>query len=316
MLELIFGVYGLICWLVFKKWKLVPINQWTIVTAILIGVAMMGFLLLLVNMYQPITKEARLYAITTPIVPDVKGRVVEVPVQPNAPLKQGDVLFRIDPTPYQARFDALAAQLTLATQRLADETRLLKRGAGNKYEVDRLQAEVDRLSAQLDEARFNLEGTVVRAPGDGFVTQVTIRPGFMAVPLPLSPAMVFVHAETHLVGGFRQNAMRNVAVGDKVEVAFDSLPGRVFAGKVAAILPVLAEGQVQTGGRLLSAPGGAGPRGRIPVRIEMDDDLEAYNLPAGSVGMATIYTQYFKPIRVMRMIILRIKSWENYIFLP
>ena len=316
MLELIFGVYGLICWLVFKKWKLVPVNQWTVVTAILIGIGMMGFLLMMMNMYQPITKEARLYAITTPIVPDVKGRVVEVPVEPNTPLKQGDVLFRIDPTTYQARYDALDAQLKLAKQRLADETRLLKRGAGNKYEVDRQQAEVDRLTAQLEEARFNLDATVVRAPGDGFVTQVVIRPGFMAVPLPLAPSMVFVHDEKHLIGGFRQNSMQNVALGDTVEVAFDALPGKVFAGKVGAILPVLAEGQVQTGGRLLSAPGGGGPRGRTPVRIEMDEALDAYNLPAGSVGMATIYTQYYKPIRALRMMILRIKSWENYIFLP
>src|SRR5262249_29126867 len=52
------------------------------------------------------------------IVPDVAGEVVEVPVRANTPLKAGDVLFRIDPLPFQAQVDALAAQLKLEQTRL------------------------------------------------------------------------------------------------------------------------------------------------------------------------------------------------------
>ena len=42
---------------------------------------------------------------SVPIVPDVAVEVIEVPVEPNVPFKAGDVLFKIDPKPFQARVD-------------------------------------------------------------------------------------------------------------------------------------------------------------------------------------------------------------------
>ena len=48
------------------------------------------------------------------IVPDVAGEVIDVPVAANTPLKAGDVLFRIDPTPYEAQVKAIEAQLKLS----------------------------------------------------------------------------------------------------------------------------------------------------------------------------------------------------------
>ena len=47
-------------------------------------------------------------------MPVVKGRVIEVPVEPNAPMKQGDVLFKIDPRPYQYVVDQKKALLAEA----------------------------------------------------------------------------------------------------------------------------------------------------------------------------------------------------------
>jgi multidrug resistance efflux pump len=52
------------------------------------------------NYNHPFTTNARIYFPLTPILPTVKGRVIEVPVQANTPLKEGDFLFRIDPRPY------------------------------------------------------------------------------------------------------------------------------------------------------------------------------------------------------------------------
>ncbi|MHC5067147.1 MAG: hypothetical protein ACYTF0_01030 [Planctomycetota bacterium] len=118
MLELILAFYGCILWLVFKKWKLLPVNTYTMVTSGAIMVASLILLVLLLNFFQPVSKAAQYYAFTTPVVPNVRGRVIEVPVQPNRPLVAGDVLFRIDPTPYQARVDELNAELALARNRL------------------------------------------------------------------------------------------------------------------------------------------------------------------------------------------------------
>jgi multidrug resistance efflux pump len=69
------------------------------------------------------------------IVPDVAGEVTEVPVAANAPLKAGDILFRIDPVPYQAQVSAIEAQLKLSDMRLSQMTTLFERDAGRGFDV-------------------------------------------------------------------------------------------------------------------------------------------------------------------------------------
>lgn len=178
--------------------------------------------------------------------------------------------------------------------------------------------QVRQVTAQLERARWNLEQTTVRAPTDGIVTQLTLRPGMMAVPLPLRPAMTFVHLaaggqDRALIGAFWQNSLQRIAPGNEAEVIFGAVPGRVFRGKVDSILPVLAQGQLQTGGNLLSVDSASAPE-RVPVLIRLEDDLSAYNLPIGVVGSAAIYTEHAHHVAIMRKILLRMVSWQNYIF--
>jgi multidrug resistance efflux pump len=94
------------------------------------------------------------------------GEVVDVPVQPNTPLKQGDVLFRIDPIPFEALVKALEAQLMLSAKRLSQMTELVEKAAGRQFDVEQRQAEVDQLKAQIESAKWNLDKTTVRAPSD------------------------------------------------------------------------------------------------------------------------------------------------------
>ena len=93
-------IYVSICWVVFKVFK-IPVNQWSLATATLGGIVGIALLMLIMNYNHPFTTNARIYFAVTPVLPSVKGRVIEVPVQANKPLKEGDVLFRIDPKPYQ-----------------------------------------------------------------------------------------------------------------------------------------------------------------------------------------------------------------------
>jgi multidrug resistance efflux pump len=60
------------------------------------------------------------------IVPDVAGEVTEVPVVANTPLKAGDILFKIDATPYEAQVKAIGAELKLAKTRLGQMTQLFE----------------------------------------------------------------------------------------------------------------------------------------------------------------------------------------------
>ena len=163
------------------------------------------------------------------IVPDVAGEVIDVPVAANEPLKAGDVLFRIDPVPFDAQVKAIAAQLKLSTTRLAQMTQLFERESGRGFDVEQRQSEVDQLKAQLEGAQWNLDKTTVRAPADGYVTNVALRKGARVANLPLAPAMAFIDTSDTLIGvELAQIDARYVAPGQAVEVTFKYLPGQVF----------------------------------------------------------------------------------------
>jgi RND family efflux transporter MFP subunit len=169
------------------------------------------------------------------VVPNVAGEVLDVPVEANAPLKAGDVLFRIDPAPYQAQVNALQAQLTLQETRLAQMTQLQTAGTGRSFDVEQWQAEAGQLRAQLDGARWNLDKTVVRAPADGYVTNLALRKGARVSKLPLSPVMAFIDTEDTLIGvEVAQNDACYVRPGQPVEVTFKFRPGAIFTGKSRA----------------------------------------------------------------------------------
>jgi multidrug resistance efflux pump len=123
------------------------------------------------------------------IVPNVTGEVVDVPVAANTPLKTGDVLFRIDPAPYDAQVQTISAQLKLASTRLSQMTTLYEREAGRRFDAEQRQSEVDQLKGQLQAAQWNLDKTIVRAPSDGYVTNVALRTGARVSNLPLSPVL-------------------------------------------------------------------------------------------------------------------------------
>lgn len=83
------------------------------------------------------------------------------------------------------------------------------------------QSQIASLRAQLAEAKYNLDQTVVRAPSNGYITQVLIRPGTYAAALPLRPVMVFIpEQKRQIVAQFRQNSLLRLKPGDEAEVVF------------------------------------------------------------------------------------------------
>ena len=369
-------IYVSICYAVFKVFR-IPVNQWSLATAALGGIIGIALLLLIMNYNHPFTKNARIYFAVTPVLPTVKGRVIEVPVQANAPLKEGDVLFRIDPKPYEyvveqkkaalaeaeqnvrqlkASLDQAAAateganaQFALAQQNYDRQAELFQKRiiaqatldtftrnletsrqtfAGAKAEEERarlayssniagVNTAVARLRAELADAQWDLEQTVTRAPSVGFVTQLGLRPGMYVIPAPLRPVMVFVNADEKdqaLGAAFQQNSLQRVKAGDDAEVAFDAVPGRVFPGKVRLVLDAIAAGQIQPTGALVDfAERTAG--GRALAIIDITDDISGYQIPLGAAAQVAIYTEHWHHVSMIRKILLRMRSWQNYIFL-
>jgi multidrug resistance efflux pump len=313
MVEVLIIVYSMIMWIVFKVFK-VPVNKWTGTTAVLGGVVSIGFLLLMMGMYHPFTKEARIYSLTTPVLPTVKGRVVEVNVKTGDRVQKGDLLFRIDPEPFQYAVDQLQADLLLAVSNLADATELFEKKFAAAKDVERAQASVDSLTAQLANAHYELSETDVRAESDGYLAQVRLRPGALAVPMPFSPLMTFVHnKDRFLLGGFQQNPLQNIQPEFEAEVIFTALPGKVFAATVGGVSEIMAQGQLLPDGKLIELVG-VTPAGRVLVRIDITDDLSGYVLPTGSKAYVAVYSDTWKPVAIIRKVILRVMSWENYLF--
>ncbi|MEO4048878.1 biotin/lipoyl-binding protein [Pseudomonas sp. CAU 1711] len=308
--------YTAFCVVIFKVFR-IPLTKWTVPTAVLGGVVLIGTLIFLMNYNHPYSEVSRSYFVSTPIVPAVSGQVVDVPAQGNRMMEKGDVLFRIDPTPFENRVESLKAQLVSARADLARASELARRNVGNRRDVDIASASVADLQAQLNIARFELDNTTVRAPSRGYVTQVSLRPGVYAVKMPLRPAMVFVPQEDYAyVAWMRQNSQLRLSVGDEAEIAFDGIPGEVFAARVKQVMPVIAEGQVQPSGNLIGFTGSP-PPGRVPVVLEVTDpEFEQYRelMPGGAYGQAALYSEHFHHVAIMRKILLRMASWMNYIF--
>lgn len=308
--------YTALCVAIFKIFR-IPLNKWSVPTAVLGGVVIIGALIFTMNYNHPFSEITRTYFVTTPIVAPVKGIVTEVPVEGNQLLEKGDVLFRIDPVPYQNKVASLKAQLKSAKMDLDRARQLVARGALAQRDLDLAQAQVDKLTPDLANAEYDLARTTVTAPSKGYVIQLFARPGLMAVPMPLRPLLVFVPQESHfVVAWFRQNSLMRLVPGDDAEVTYDGLPGEVFTGKVRQVMPVMGEGQLQSGGNLLSLQGPVVP-GRVPVVIDVTDprfEQYAKQMPGGSFGQAAVYSTHFKHVAVMRQILLRMASWMNYLF--
>jgi len=310
--------YASLCIVIFKVFK-IPLTKWTVPTAVLGGVFLIGALLLAMNYNHPYSETTRSYFATVPVVPQVTGQVIEVSSHANEVLEKGDVLLKLDPVPFQAAVATLEAELKQAQLDLSRARTLVKKQVMAQSDLDRAQSRVDELEPKLTEARWKLDNTVVRAPSRGFVTQVTVRPGVMAASLPLRPVMVFVPIEERIfVGWFRQNSLLRLKKGYEAEVAFDGIPGRVFSASVIEVLPAIAQGQVPASGMLND---GASLTNRLPgrvaVKLQIDDpEFDQYQeqIPRGAFGQSAVYSDHMHHVAIMRKILLRMASWVNYVF--
>ncbi|HSD43051.1 MAG TPA: HlyD family secretion protein [Burkholderiales bacterium] len=159
---LLLGIYSFFVWLIFIKLKWLPWNTATQVIVVIIPVVGLAALILLLNIYAPSSSDVRVYKYTIPIVSQVRGRVLEVPVvEGNVLVKKGDVLFRVDPTPYQLEVNTLEAQLANAqgSQREIEESVKGARAkiAETRGAIEQAASRTREVSARLDLARKRVD---------------------------------------------------------------------------------------------------------------------------------------------------------------
>ena len=178
---ILLGIYSFFVWLIFFKFKWLPWTPTAQVTVVIIPIVFLTALILLLNIYAPSSHDVRVFKYTVPVVSQVRGRVVEVPIEEgNRLVHKGDVLFRVDPTPYQLTVNSLNAQLIgaeggsetlreqlqtavgntaairaridLGRKRVAQNKELAATGAGNRFDLEQAQADLADLEAQVGAA--------------------------------------------------------------------------------------------------------------------------------------------------------------------
>lgn len=177
-------IYAFFVRLIFFKLKLLPWNIVSQVIVFTLPVIGMVTIILILNLVAPSTNDVRAINHVIPIVPRVSGQVIEVAIEPNRRVQKGDVLFRLDPTPFEldvkaaeatleslkvalitaeanqrgledqlrnatAKKSAVNAQLELARKRADQFTQLAQSGAGRGADLDQALAEVARLDSEL-----------------------------------------------------------------------------------------------------------------------------------------------------------------------
>jgi multidrug resistance efflux pump len=183
-------IYSVFVWLIFFKFKWLPWNIVSQVIVVTLPIIALTCLILFMNIVAPSSHDVRAMNYVIPIVPRVSGQVTDVPIEPNRPIKKGDVLFKIDPVPFQeavnaaeaklaelkvglitaeayqrglddelhnatATTQALVARVDLAKKRVEQYTTLAAAGAGRRAEQEQAESDVANLSSQITGAKAN-----------------------------------------------------------------------------------------------------------------------------------------------------------------
>lgn len=374
-------IYSGIVWLIFFKFKLLPWNFVSQVIVITLPIVGLTAMILILNVVAPSSADVRVINYVVQVTPRVTGRVIEVPIEPNSPIKKGQILFRIDPEPFEQKLlelqsklpeleakidsaqayqreldaqlkgarsarDAQAAKLALAVKREGQTQDLSRTGAGTKFDHEQAQADVaglradlaqttasvaqvqqklsartqggdlsevaqaraalKQLMAQIDYAKWELDQTVFRAPADGTVVNLQLRPGSYAAQLPMVPVMSFVENEQWILAMYSQNELRNIQPGDEAEIALKTFPNRIIKAEVDSIIWSSGTGQLPLSGSVPQTGVAPIPPGRFAVRLKVVGADETAFLPMGAQGVGAVYTQHGHMLHIIRKVILRV----------
>ncbi len=305
------GLYLSIVVVVYKGFHIVP-SKWNVTTTAIIGVFLIGSIFLGMSYFHPLSIEGRSYFVSVPIISDVRGHIESVYVEETDEVKKGDKLFQIEQTPFIAELKKTVAQRDFYRQRVQEQQVLYKQQAGRLYDLQTYQLQLSKAESDLETAQFNFDKTTIRAPFDGIVTQLRVRPGVMSVPLPFAPLASIIDTETTVyAAAFRQLTIANIKTGFNVEAIVPSLPGRVFRGKVMQVLPAISPGEVQASGTLVALEEPTDER--YIVYFDFGDSLKEFDLPRGHQLTVAVYSDKIEFLAIIRQILLRMMSWEYFL---
>ncbi len=251
---------------------------------------------------HPRTDDATARANVVGIAPRVSGQILKLNVQDNQAVKQGDVLFEIDPEDYRLILEKAKAELATVDRQLAqaEDTLhrlepLLPRGFATAENVDKARTAVTTLQAQREGAiatinleELHLSYCQVIAPFSGRIINLNISAG-AHVTTGVPVFSLLDTSKWYVIANFREAEIRHMAPGSDAIVYLSSAPNQRFHGKVQGIgWAVKPEGEID----LLPAGVPYVKRElnwvrvaqRFPVRIEIENpDQNLFRMGASAV---------------------------------
>ncbi|HHS9611816.1 TPA: efflux RND transporter periplasmic adaptor subunit [Klebsiella michiganensis] len=248
---------------------------------------------------SPWTRDGKVRAEQVGVTPQVSGSILQLNVRDNQLVKAGDVLFRIDDTPYKIALLNARAQLAKAKAEVARAQAEQKKAASDASRrrhlsqnfisaedlenantalntattnLEAAKAVVGVAQATLDHAQWQLTQTEIKAPVDGWVTNLSTRVGdYAAVG---HPVFALVDSRSfYVVGYFEETKLRNIRPGDSAQIILYSSKQKL-QGHVSSIGRAILDQSVESGGDLVAniKPNIPWVRlaQRVPVRIEFD----------------------------------------------
>lgn len=246
-------------------------------------------------MQSPWTRDGKIRAEQVDITPQVSGSILSLNIKDNQYVKAGDVLFQIDPTPWKIAIMNAEAKVAKAQSDLLRAKHEVERRRGlsqnfiSAEDIDTVnialkvaQANADAAKAELEHARWQLSQTEVKAPVDGWVTNLTTRVGnYAAVGHPVF-ALIDSHS-FYVVGYFEETKLRHIREGDRADIVLYS-DDKKLQGHVSSIGRAIHDQSLATDGKLVADIKPTIPWVRLAQRVPVRIDLGA--LPADTVLVA------------------------------
>ena len=194
------------------------------------------------------TQDAEVTADFIQVSANVPGEIIELHVVDNQPVEEGDVLFELDPRPYQAQIEIAQGRHKQALALLADKKELYERTSSlTDDNVASLQQRRDAESAMerasgaviaakgdLQLAKLNLGYCTIRAPFDGVVTNLQTQIGEWVTAG--QPIFALLDSSSFHVAAYMKEQYLGPAVpGAKVRVTLWQYPDEEFEGVVTSV---------------------------------------------------------------------------------
>ncbi|WP_407434923.1 efflux RND transporter periplasmic adaptor subunit [Lelliottia sp.] len=254
-------------------------------------------------MQSPWTRDGKIRAEQVSITPQVSGSITTLLIKDNQYVKQGDVLFRIDETPFNIAVLNAEAQLTKAQSDLAkaNNEASRRRHLSQNYisaedldtaniNVKAMQASVQVAEATLKQAQWQLTQTVVKAPVDGWITNLSTRVGDYATQGKPVFALVDSHS-FYVIGYFEETKLRHIREGAPAQITLYS-SSVTLQGHVGSIGRAIYDQSVETDSGLVPdiKPNVPWVRlaQRVPVRVEFTALPKDVTLVSGTTCTVSI----------------------------